>query len=105
MMKTKTEEHGGAAFHEAATSTTTTEAKAMLLAFASVGATHFDVTLKDEQSGQTAFDKGRTLNGLTISLTSLLYQAERDGQDIIVRPRGKNENELIQLDDLTAQSV
>ena len=56
------------------------EARAMLLAFASVGATHFDVTLKDEQSGQTAFDKGRTLNGLTISLTSLLYRAERDGQ-------------------------
>ncbi len=104
-MKTKTEEHGGAAFHKATTPTTTTEARAMLLAFASVGATHFDVTLKDEQSGQTAFDKGRTLNGLTISLASLLYRAERDGQDIIVRPRGKNENELIQLDDLTAESV
>lgn len=104
-MKTKTEEHGGAAFHEATTPTTTTEARAMLLAFASVGATHFDVTLKDEQSGQTAFDKGRTLNGLTISLTSLLYRADRDGQDIIIRPRGKNENELIQLDDITAESV
>jgi hypothetical protein len=105
-MKTaKTKEHGGAAFHEATTPATTTEARAMLLAFASVGATHFDVTLKDEQSGKTSFDKGRTLNGLTISLTSLLYRAERDSQDIIVRPRGKNETDLIQLDDLTAESV
>ena len=75
----------------------------MLSAFASVGATHFDVTLKDERSGETSFDKGRTLNGLTLSLASLLYRAERDGQDIIVRPISKTP--LIQLDDLTAESV
>lgn len=77
----------------------------MFLAFASVGATHFDVTLKDERSGKTSFDKGRTVNGLTLSLTSLLYRAEAKGLDIIIRPRGKNETDLIQLDDLTAESV
>lgn len=105
MTTAKTEEHGGAAFHEAKTPTTTTESERMLSVFASVGATHFDVTLKDERSGKTSFDKGRTLNGLSLSLPSLLYRAERDGQDIIIRPRGKTETDLIQLDDLTAESV
>jgi len=106
MMKAKDKEHGGAAFHEAATSTTTTEARAMLSAFGSVGATHFDVTLKDERAGTAVkFDKGRTLNGLTLSLASLLYRAEQEQIDIIVRPRGKNESALIQLDDLNAESV
>ena len=105
MTTTETKEHGGAVLHEATTPTTTTEARAMLSAFASVGATHFDVTLKDEQSGKTSFDKGRTLNGLTLSLTSLLYRAKANGQDIIIRPRGKNETDLIQLDDLTAERV
>ena len=102
-MKTKTEEHGGAAFHEATTPTTTTEARAMLSAFASVGATHFDVTLKDERTEKVSFDKGRTLNGLSLSLASLLYRAEAEGLDIIIRPISKTP--LIQLDDLTADSV
>ncbi len=105
MMKTQDKEHGGATFQEATTPTTTTEARAMLSAFASVGTTHFDVTLKDEQSGKTSFDPSRTVNGLTLCLASLLQRAEREQIDIIVRPRGKNENELIQLDDLTAESV
>lgn len=105
-MKTaKTKEHGGAAFGQATTPTTTTESRQMLSAFASVGATHFDVTLKDERNGKTSFDKARTLNGLALSLTSLLYRAEREQIDIIVRPRGKNETEFIQLDDLTAESI
>lgn len=103
MMESKTKEHGAAAFNEAVTSATTTEAKAMLSAFASVGATHFDVTLKNEQTGEICFDRHRTANGLSLSLTCLLYQAERDGLDIIVRPLAKTP--LIQLDDLAASSV
>lgn len=103
MMKTQDKEHGGAALHEATTPTTTTEARAMLSAFASVGATHFDVTLKDERSGKTSFDKGRTVNGLTLSLASLLYRADHEQIDIIIRPASKTP--LIQLDDLTAESL
>lgn len=105
MKETKTEGARGAAFEEAAAPTTATEGRQMLLTFASVGATHFDVTLKEEQSGKTSFDRGRTINGLSLSLPSLLYRAESQGLDIIVRPRGRNENEFIQLDDLTAESV
>jgi hypothetical protein len=105
MMRTQNKEHGGATFDEATTSTTTTEARAMLSAFASVGVTHFDVTLKNEQTGKTSFDRGRTVNGLSLSLNSLLYRAEREQIDIIVRPRGRNEKQFIQLDDLTAENV
>jgi hypothetical protein len=105
MIETQEKEHGGAAFDEATASTTTTEARAMFSAFASVGATHFDVTLKDERSGKTLFDRGRTVNGLSLSLNSLLYRAEREQIDIIVRPRGRNEKQFIQLDDLTAENV
>lgn len=105
MKKTQDKEHGGAAFEKATTPTTTTEAKAMLSAFASVGATHFDLTLKNEQTGKTSFDRGRTINGFSLSLASLLYRAEAEGVDIIIRPRGRNESALVQLDDLTAESV
>jgi len=75
----------------------------MLSAFASVGANFFDVTLKDERTGKTSFDRRRTLNGLSLSLTSLLYRSEAEGLDIIIRPISKTP--LIQLDDLTAESV
>jgi hypothetical protein len=75
----------------------------MLSLFASVGAHHFDVTLKDERTGETLFDRGRTINGLTNSLPSLLSRAVLEQIDIIIRPLSKTP--LIQLDDLTPASI
>jgi hypothetical protein len=91
-------EHGGAAVRETTTPVAATEGRVMLSLFASVGAHHFDVTLKDERTGKTSFDKGRTVNGLTVSLPSLLRRAECEEIDIIIRPLSKTP--LIQLDDL-----
>jgi hypothetical protein len=105
MKTTKIERSTGGAFEEAGAPTPAAEAMEMLCVFASVGATHFDVTLKDEQSGKISFDRGRTVNGLSLTLPSLLQRADAEGLDIIIRPRGKNETEFIQLDDLTAESV
>ena len=75
----------------------------MLSLFASVGATHFDVTLKDERIDKTSFDRGRTANGLKTSLPSLLSHSELEQIDIIIRPLSKTP--LIQLDDLTPAVV
>src|SRR5262249_17282674 len=75
----------------------------MLSLFASVGAHHFDVTLKNERSGKTRFDRNRTINGLANSLPSLLSRAELEQIDIIIRPQSKTP--LIQLDDLPPESV
>lgn len=106
MIETKPdEEHGGATSgnldrnHDHRP----TEAKTMLSVFASVGATHFDVTLKDERTGAIKFDKGRTVHALSLDLPSLLQRAEANGLDIIVRPVSKTP--LIQLDDLSAEGV
>lgn len=75
----------------------------MLSLFSSVGATHFDVTLKNERTGEISFDRGRTVNGLANSLPSYLSRADRDEIDIIVRPLSKTP--FIQLDDLTPANV
>lgn len=104
MQKTETiKEHGGAALIEATTPTAIAEAREMLLLFASVGAHHFDVTLKDEQTDKTSFDRRRTLNGLTTSLPSLLSRAALEQIDIIIRPL--SQTPLIQLDDLAPAAV
>lgn len=94
-------EHRGAILSEA--TTPTTEAKEMLCLFASVGAHHFDVTLKNERSGKTIFDRGRTINGLITSLPSLLSRAVLEQIDIIIRPLSNTP--LIQLDDLTPTNI
>lgn len=102
-MQTSKEEHGAAALRKAITSTATTEAREMLSLFASVGAHHFDVTLKNERTGKTFFDRGRTINGLANSLPCLLSHAALEQLDLIIRPLSKTP--LIQLDDLTPASV
>lgn len=104
MEKTETKkEHGGAALSEATPPTATTEAREMLSLFASVGAHHFDVTLKDERTDKTLFNRGRTISGLANSLPSLLSRAVLEQIDIIVRPVSKTP--LIQLDDLTPTNI
>lgn len=105
MMKTISEEHGGLTDGEAMTmEAAATEAEAMLSTFASVGATHFDVTLKDQETGKVWFERGRAASELIGSLPSLLERAGQE-MDIIVRPRGDHASCLIQLDDLTAEGV
>src|ERR1051326_5362760 len=49
MRMTKETEHGGRPLSEAVAPTAITEAREMLSVFASVGAHHFDMTLKDER--------------------------------------------------------
>ena len=104
MMKKTSEEHGGHTGEGPLTSTTLSEAEAMLVAFASVGATHFDVTMKNEQTGEVWFDRGRTISMMIGSLPSLFARAGSI-LDIIVRPHGQNTRSFIQLDDLTAIEV
>lgn len=104
MMKKTSEEHGGHTGEGPLTSTTLSEAEAMLAAFASVGATHFDVTMKNEQTGEVWFDRGRTIGMMIGSLPSLFARAGSI-LDIIVRPHGQNTRSFIQLDDLTAIEV
>lgn len=95
-------EHRGAIDGEATIAMSA--AREMLSLFASVGATHFDVTLKDERiDKKISFERRRTLDGLFTSLPSLLTRAAAEQLDIIVRPQSKTP--LIQLDDLTPAGV
>lgn len=102
--QTETKVHGAAEMGVLAqTSTPAAEAKEMLSLFASVGARHSDVTLKNERTNKTTFDRGRTVNGLSNSLPSLLSRSEREQIDIIIRPLSRTP--LIQFDDLSQKSI
>jgi len=76
------------------------EARAMLDAFASVGATRFEVTWIDLDE-QKIFFRRRSLAELTRSIPGILDTAARNRHNVIVRPRG-NGVSFIQLDDLPA---
>ncbi len=70
----------------------------MLNAFASVGATAFDVTLLDIEGREQGFQKNRGLQELLRSMGQRLEAAERSHHSIVIRPRSTTAT-LIQLDD------
>ena len=80
------------------------EARAMLDVFASVGATHFDLTLTSRSGAKESFRRGVTLADLSRALPSLLDSATRKQRNVIVRPHGLGVS-FIQLDDLKADTL
>ncbi len=94
---------GGAVDDLAQARTLLPEAREMLSLFASVGAHHFDVTVKDDRAKKGTMERGRTMRGLTLSLSEFLALSLREQKSIIIRPRA--DTPLIQLDDLTAEAI
>jgi RepB DNA-primase from phage plasmid len=70
----------------------------MLTAFASVGATAFDVTLLDIEGREQGFQSNRSFEELRRSMAKRLEAAERSQHSIVIRPRSPTAT-LIQLDD------
>lgn len=77
------------------------EAQAMLDAFASVGATQFDVTTTTLSGTmvEKGFQRGMRLADLTRALPAILDSATRQQRNVIVRPHGLGVS-FVQLDDL-----
>jgi hypothetical protein len=71
-------------------------------AFESVGVTSFDVTLKDEVTAASDFDKGVNSDDLRKSLPGYLERNRSTPESFIIRPRGGS---LIQVDDLDAKKL
>jgi hypothetical protein len=80
------------------------EAQAMLDAFASVGATRFDVTWTTRAGDKEWFRRGMNLADLARVLPTMLDGAPDKQRNIIVRPHGPAVT-FIQLDDLKALSL
>lgn len=75
------------------------ETRAMLDAFASVGATQFDVTWTTRGGAKDGFRRGVKLADLARALPVMLDDATRKQRNLIVRPHGQAVT-FIQLDDL-----
>ena len=71
----------------------------MLQAFASVGASVYDLTLFDIHEEQQSFQSGCSADELGRSMSARLEAATRSGNNIVLRPRSTTAL-LIQLDDL-----
>jgi len=71
----------------------------MLDAFASVGATHFDVTWTTRAGEKEWFRRSVSLAELTRTLPAMLDSAPAKQRNVIVRPHGPNVT-FIQLDDI-----
>jgi hypothetical protein len=80
------------------------EAFRMLDVFASVGATHFDLTHLDIDGEKKGFRPRQTLARLENSLPRLFPGAEVRQNNIIVRPYG-DQVHFVQLDDLDAAAL
>ena len=80
------------------------EARAMLDAFASVGATQFDLTTTNRSGAKTSFREGVKLADLSRDLPALLDSATRQQRNLIVRPHGLGVA-FVQLDDLKADML
>jgi hypothetical protein len=76
----------------------------MLDLFASVGATHFDVTWTTCAGDKELFRRNVTLADLKSQLSVMLGYATHARQNLIVRPHGANVT-FIQLDDLKAERL
>src|SRR5271156_5311803 len=79
------------------------EAQAMLDAFASVGATRFDVTRTTRAGDKEFFRRGVSLADLARTLPAMLDSAAAQ-RNVIVRPHGPAVT-FIQLDDLKADNL
>jgi hypothetical protein len=75
------------------------EAQAMLDAFASVGATQFDLTLTTRSGAKESFRRGVKLAELSRTLPAMIDSAASKQRNVIVRPHGLGVS-FIQLDDL-----
>ena len=80
------------------------EAQAMLDAFASVGATCFDVTWTNSKGAPRKYEESVSLEDLTRRLPALLDAAISQQHNLIVRPRGPGRT-FIQLDDLKIDQI
>jgi hypothetical protein len=80
------------------------QAVTMLEAFASVGATAFDVTLFDIEERQQGFQSGRGVDELKRTAAARLEIASRSRNNIVIRPRSTTAL-LIQLDDLNDEKA
>ena len=80
-----------------------TEARAMIDTFASVGATHFDVTWTNAAGDKTVPPR-RRLADLRRALPAMLDIATAQQRNVIVRPHGPGVT-FIQLDDLKADQL
>jgi hypothetical protein len=76
-------------------------ARTMLDTFASVGATHFDVTWTTSAGQPRRYDKHISANDLAPALPVMLDEATARNRNLIVRPEGPGVT-FIQLDDLDA---
>ena len=81
-----------------------TEAQAMLDAFASVGATRFDVTWTTRAGDKEYFRRSVSLAELVRTLPAMLDNAPGKQRNVIVRPHGPDVT-FIQLDDLKAPAL
>jgi hypothetical protein len=77
----------------------TSQALAMLTAFASVGARAFNLTLTDIEGVKVGYKPNMPLEQLRRTIARILHDAERDRHNVIIRPRS-TDSSLIQLDDL-----
>jgi hypothetical protein len=76
----------------------------MLDLFASVGATHFDVTWTNAAGDKRSFRRNLPFASLTHTLPAMLDHATQAQHNFIVRPHGANVT-FIQLDDLKAPAL
>ena len=81
-----------------------TEARAMIDAFASVGAMHFDVTLTTRAGDKDWFRRDVTTTELRRTLPAMLVAAAKLERNVIVRPHGERVS-FIQLDDLKTDQL
>jgi hypothetical protein len=81
-----------------------TEARAMIEAFASVGATRFDVTWTNAAGEKELFRRGVSLADLHRTVPAMLDVAPAHQRNVIVRPYGPGVT-CIQLDDLKADQI
>jgi RepB DNA-primase from phage plasmid len=89
---------------ESGANTGYTEARAMIDAFASVGATRFDVTLTTRAGDKDWFRRDVTATELRRTLPAMLVAAAKLERNLIVRPHGDRVS-FIQLDDLKTDQL
>ncbi len=89
---------------EGSAQTSHSEAQAMLDAFASVGATRFDVTQTTRAGDKEFFRRSVSLADLARTLPAMLDAAATEQHNVIVRPHGDGVT-FIQLDDLKADQI
>ena len=81
-----------------------TTAQIMLDAYASVGATHFEVTWTNATGDKQRFRRHVPIAELKTNAPGLLEHAARQQRNLIVRPHGTAVH-FIQLDDLNAEKL